>query len=63
MLRNKIERYNVNEVAKKLDIPRSTIYRWINLQNIDNTVKFMEFLRYLNIDYNEFINWYKKKDT
>lgn len=63
MLRNKITKYDVKEIAKKIDVPESTIYRWIRLENLNNTIKFLEFIAYLEIDVKDFIEWYKKKDT
>lgn len=63
MLKNKIVKYDVKEIAKKIGVPKSTIYRWIRLENLNNTIKFLEFINHIDVDTKEFIEWYKKRNT
>ena len=47
-----------NFVAKKLDVTEKTIGRWINMEGIEFSVKFVEFLHMCNICPFEFLNVY-----
>lgn len=59
MIREKFEKKNVEQIAKELNVSVPTIYRWIREENIDNMIKFMEFLKILEIDIDEYLE-YKK---
>lgn len=58
MLKKKIQQYNITEISKKLKLSRQTVNRWINEDNIDKHIKFIQLLQYLDIDIDEFIKKY-----
>ena len=47
-------------IAKKLNVTEKTISRWANLEGIDFTIKFIEFLHICNVCPFEFLNEYNK---
>lgn len=62
LIKEKIKKYQPKEIAKNLDIPYSTLARWIKSEKIENHVKFIEFLNYLDINTTEFTKEYTKKE-
>lgn len=58
MLTEKITKYKIKEISKELDIPATTLYRWLRHENIDSIIKFLELLEYLEIDNKKFIKFY-----
>lgn len=50
-------------ISEKLQISDRTLYNWTNYENIDNIIKFIDLLKFLNININDFLNDYKKNST
>lgn len=53
-----IDKNKVKTISEKLDIPETTLRRWIRHENISNHTKFIELLLYLDVDIEEFIKKY-----
>lgn len=60
LLREKFEKTGYKQVyiAEKLDIQPRTLQNWLNLKDIEFTVKFMELLYICKIELHEFLNMY-----
>jgi hypothetical protein len=50
----------IDFVANKLEIRDKTLKYWLDLKNIEYTIKFIELLSILKIDINEFLQEYYK---
>lgn len=59
MLKKILIKHKIKTISKELDIKVSTLYRWINNEKINNHVKFIELLIYLNVDIQKFLECYK----
>ncbi len=55
LIKEKIDKYSVDNISKNLNIPKATLYRWINEEKIDNQIKFIKLLKYLEITIDEFL--------
>lgn len=55
-----INKTKIKTISETLDIKLSTLYRWINNEQIDKHIKFIELLIYLNVDIEDFVKQYKK---
>lgn len=57
---NLIDKHKIATIVTTLGIPKTTLYRWLNHQSIESHIKFIELLKYLDVDIDEFIVSYKK---
>jgi transcriptional regulator with XRE-family HTH domain len=49
-----------NFAAKKLGVTEKTISRWMNMEGIDSSIKFIEFLYFCDVCPIEFFNNYQR---
>lgn len=60
-LKNKIKQLDIKltKISKELNIEYKTLQRWINYEHINSFIKFLELIKYLDIDINLLIEDYK----
>lgn len=56
-----IEERKIKFISENLKIPKSTIYRWMNMEKIDKYIKFIKMWKQLGIDIDKIIEIYEKK--
>lgn len=54
MIKDRIDKFQIDNISKILDIPKATIYRWLKEDNEDK-IKFIKLLIYLEIDPVEYV--------
>lgn len=60
MIKQRINKFNVKNIAAATGLSESSIYRYINEENDEDHKKFMRLLIYLEIDLYEYA---KKEDV
>lgn len=56
-----VNKTKASTIIKELNIPKATLYRWLNHEGINKHVKFIKLLKYLKVDINEFLKEYDNK--
>lgn len=55
MIKEKIEKFKIKEISKFTGIPESTLYRYTREEGIEQHIRFLKLLKYLDITIDEIL--------